>query len=303
MRLYVIPILKDRWAYYCHSTLPTTSRLTKIVDWSSQKWENLDKAEPDSWKKKLYVKGTNVMNQLDYQEWFLKSIPAKEELQQPLNEVLVHHPSLLDPSLIHQHLEALLQYRIPYHRKYMWYSAYWVPIACTFVLVPLIPNIPLAYNLFRLYSHYKALKGAEHLQHLMSSTPTAVDSSSGEKERENEAKSSIHRSIFKYTQDMELDTLFNGARLSLKLNVAKNIAFPKELEQAYQPSSEKKRNAVPSHQQLASSLAQDIDGVLNQQHIKYLVDQLDVPGLETELSRARFQILKNIATERFANNK
>lgn len=52
-------------------------------------------------------------------------------------------------------LEKLLDERKPYHRKYMFYSAYWVPVACTFAIVPVIPNIPLAYNLFRLYSHYK----------------------------------------------------------------------------------------------------------------------------------------------------
>lgn len=58
-------------------------------------------------------------------------------------------------SAIQQHLQNALENRLPYHNKYMWYSAYWVPVACTFAIVPLIPNIPLAYNLFRLYSHYK----------------------------------------------------------------------------------------------------------------------------------------------------
>lgn len=87
MRLYAIPIVKNRWAYYCHSTIPSVSRLTRAVEWSSKKWEQLDQAEADSWKKKLYTKGTNVMNQLDYQEWFLKSVPAKEDIEKPLNKV------------------------------------------------------------------------------------------------------------------------------------------------------------------------------------------------------------------------
>lgn len=62
--------------------------------------------------------------------------------------------SLLDGPAVQHHLEHLLQVKEPYHKKYMYYSAYWVPVACTFAIVPLIPNIPLAYNLFRLYSHY-----------------------------------------------------------------------------------------------------------------------------------------------------
>lgn len=87
MRLYAIPIVKNRWAYYCHSTIPSTSHLTRAVDWSSKKWELLDKAEPDTWKKKLYVKGSSIMNQLDYQEWFFKSVPGKEDVERPLDKV------------------------------------------------------------------------------------------------------------------------------------------------------------------------------------------------------------------------
>jgi hypothetical protein len=87
MRLYAIPIVKNRWAYYCHSSIPSTSRLTKAVDWSSKKWEILDKAKEDSWKKKLYIRGTNLMNQLDYQEWFFKSVPSKEDIERPLDKV------------------------------------------------------------------------------------------------------------------------------------------------------------------------------------------------------------------------
>jgi hypothetical protein len=87
MRLYAIPIVKNRWAYYCHSTIPSTSRLTKTVDWASQKWELLDKAESTSWKKKLYIRGSNLMNQLDYQEWFFKSVPGKEDIERPLDKV------------------------------------------------------------------------------------------------------------------------------------------------------------------------------------------------------------------------
>ncbi|KAL0143065.1 mitochondrial K+-H+ exchange-related-domain-containing protein [Mucor lusitanicus] len=235
MRLYAIPIVKNRWAYYCHSTIPSTSRLTKAVDWSSKKWELLDKAEPDSWKKKLYIRGSNVMNQLDYQEWFFKSVPGKEDIEKPLNQ-------------------------------YMWYSAYWVPLACTFVVVPLIPNIPLAYNLFRLYSHYKAWKGAEHLESLSS------------------------YGSLKYVNDVHLDTIFDKKQLVS----AEDIVFPSEIHEAFQKS--------PNKPDLVA-MEQDLEGVLNSNNIKQLVEELQVPGLEMELNRARLQILKAIATERFKHEK
>ncbi|KAI8335657.1 mitochondrial K+-H+ exchange-related-domain-containing protein [Choanephora cucurbitarum] len=248
MRLYAIPILKNRWAYYCHSTLPATSRLTKMVAWSNKKWEQLDKAEADSWKKKLYIRGSNIMNQLDYQEWFFKSVPSKEEIEKPLEKVWIHHPSVLDKSQLDHELKAVLKERIPYHKKYMRYSAYWVPFACTFAIVPLVPNIPLAYNLFRLYSHYKALKGAEHLETL------------------------LEYGHIEYEVDPRLNEIMEGI----------DLVHPHEL-------------IMPDADLVG---LEHIQGVLNPKDIKRLVEILDVPGLEIELSRARLQILTSIAKEK-----
>lgn len=87
MRIFAIPILRNRWAYYCHSTAPTTSQLTKAVDWSSKKWEQLGTADPSTWKRKLYDRGNHFMNQLDYQEWFLKNVPIQGEIQHPPEKV------------------------------------------------------------------------------------------------------------------------------------------------------------------------------------------------------------------------
>lgn len=47
----------------------------------------------------------------------------------------------------------------------------------------------------------------------------------------------------------------------------------------------------------------DIEGVLNIQDVHKLVKVLNVPGLESELTRARSQILKSIAHQRFGNIK
>lgn len=266
MRLYAIPIVKNRWVYYCHSSIPSTSRLTKAVDWASLKWETLDKAEPDSWKKKLYTRGSNLMNQLDYQEWFFKSVPSKEDVERPLDKVPVHHPSMLEGSLLKLELGDVLKERVPYHKKYMYYSAYWVPLSCTFVIVPLVPNIPLAYNLFRLYSHYKAFKGAEHLKAL------------------------YDYGSLEYTPNAALD----GVLANVDFVKANEIVFSEEVQQAFKESP-KKPNLI--------ALEKDMDGVLNNEDIKLLVDRLQVPGLELELNRARFQILKAIATERFKHLK
>ncbi|KAG2230140.1 mitochondrial K+-H+ exchange-related-domain-containing protein [Thamnidium elegans] len=262
MRLYAIPILKNRWAYYCHSTIPSVSRLTKAVDWSSKKWETLGKADPDTWKKKLYIRGSNIMNQLDYQEWFFKSVPGTNEIESAVEKVLIHHPTMLSNSSLDSELKALLKERVPYHKKYMYYSAYWVPITCTFVIVPLVPNIPLAYNLFRLYSHYKAYKGAEHLQ-ILSDQGSLV-----------------------YTANQAIDGVFTN----IQLNDAQEIEFPNKVKEAFEVSPTKP-NLI--------SLEGDIAGALSHDQIKQLVDRLQIPGLELELNRARFQILKQVAMERY----
>lgn len=87
MRILVVPILKNRWAYYCHSTLPSTSKLTRLVNWTSSKWENIGDADPSSWKGKLFKTGNNFMDRMDYQEWFLKGVPIKEDLEHELTKV------------------------------------------------------------------------------------------------------------------------------------------------------------------------------------------------------------------------
>lgn len=174
---------------------------------------------------------------------------------------MIHHPTLLEGSLLDVELKELLKQRVPYHRKYMFYSAYWVPVTSTFVIVPLVPNIPLAYNLFRLYSHYKAYKGAEHIQCL-----------------------SEHDKL-EFTANQAIDGVLTDSRLAH----GEDIQFPKEIEEAFKATD--KPDLV--------LLQEDIPGVLSEHHIKQLVERLQVPGLETELNRARFQILKDIATQRF----
>lgn len=54
----------------------------RAVNWSSKKWESLGTAEPDTWKRKLHDRGNNLMDQLDYQEWFLKNVPSKEDIEE-----------------------------------------------------------------------------------------------------------------------------------------------------------------------------------------------------------------------------
>ncbi|CAG8588481.1 9243_t:CDS:2, partial [Acaulospora morrowiae] len=141
--------------------------VSRATAYAAKKWEQLSHADSSSWKHKLYVNGQKLLDKMDYEEYFLKGVPLKKEINDASSKVPLLYPSkTVKPEKVTETLERLLKSRIPYHRKYMIYSGLLLPLSASFTIVPLVPNIPLFYNLFRFYSHYKAFKGAQHLQHI-----------------------------------------------------------------------------------------------------------------------------------------
>ncbi|KAF9181670.1 hypothetical protein BGZ51_005267 [Haplosporangium sp. Z 767] len=113
-------------------------------------------------KRKLYVAGTRILEKIEYQETFFKAVPSKEDVA-ITTVVPFMYPSALKEAQVQAEFRTIISQRIPYHRKYMIYSALWVPITSLFTVVPLVPNIPFFYNAFRLWSHWKAYNGAKCL--------------------------------------------------------------------------------------------------------------------------------------------
>ncbi|KAF0396200.1 mitochondrial hydrogen/potassium transport system protein [Gigaspora margarita] len=169
MKIFAIPILRNHFTYYtfyCHGKPKVAPYLSKITDLATKKWDQLYHADKNSWKGKLYSTGLQLLDKIDHQEYFLKSIPLKEDEEKDislnenvdvknniqLNEKKVNYETedrnyvpLLYPSKVVNSeqimttLEQMLVQRLPYHRKYMIYSAF----------------------------HYKAFKGAQHLQFII----------------------------------------------------------------------------------------------------------------------------------------
>ncbi|KAF9413153.1 hypothetical protein BGZ94_000823, partial [Podila epigama] len=152
---------------HCHSTLvPSgTSYLNRATNFAAKKWEELDKAPAGSMKKKLHGAGSKVLEKIEHQEVFLKGVPSKTDMGDSSNMVPFMYPSALREAKVREELAAFVGHRVPYHRKYMIFSALWVPVTALFTIVPLVPNIPFFYNAFRLWSHWKAYNGAKHLDH------------------------------------------------------------------------------------------------------------------------------------------
>ncbi|KAI8319963.1 hypothetical protein GQ54DRAFT_12457 [Martensiomyces pterosporus] len=166
MRIFVIPITRTHWALHCHPTNVTPTRLTRWAVLASEKWSKWSVYPRETWRGKVYSYGERLMDKIDFKEYFLKEIPTKEE-GALISKVDVVAPGFVSESEIIAELRILAKKQDPYHSKWLKICCYLVPVSSLFTLVPVMPNFPLFYNLFRVYSHYKARHGARYLAHLL----------------------------------------------------------------------------------------------------------------------------------------
>ncbi|KAJ2730031.1 hypothetical protein IW152_005404 [Coemansia sp. BCRC 34962] len=187
MRIFVIPITRTRWALHCHPANITPTRLTKWASVASEKWNKWSAYPRTTWRGKIYAYGETLMDKIDFKEYFLKEIPSKDE-GALVSKADIIAPSFVAKTEVLKELDLLMKTQVPYHSKWMKISCYLLPVTSLFTLVPVIPNFPLFYNLFRVYSHYKARHGAKHLAHLLESQ------------------------AFEIVQDSELSRWYDGTR-------------------------------------------------------------------------------------------
>ncbi|KAJ1736099.1 hypothetical protein LPJ61_000148 [Coemansia biformis] len=166
MRVYVIPITRRQWALHCNPVNAVPTRMTRWALKASGKWNQWAAYPRESWRGRIYTYGESLMDRIDFKEYFLKEIPTKSE-GHLVTKVDIVAPALLGKSEIVSELRALVQRQEPYHGRWMKYCCYLLPLTSLFTVVPVIPNFPFFYNLFRVYSHYKARHGAQHLLHVL----------------------------------------------------------------------------------------------------------------------------------------
>ena len=92
-----------------------------------------------------------------------------------------------------------------------------------------------------------------------------------------------------YAESPELDQLLNTHEFS----TTDEIQLPSEIQDMF------KQDTKPNLQLL---LQCDIPGVIGLQEITNLSHHFESPGMEVELKRARYQMLADIARERFASS-
>ncbi|PFH49975.1 hypothetical protein AMATHDRAFT_146422 [Amanita thiersii Skay4041] len=163
-----------------------------VVRWASAKaaetWAGFGKQEK-GWKvcRSLYQTGERLVDRMDFEELALKSIDPSlgprvtvatgsgkrvrgeggEEKGTRGQIPLVYPPSISSGSETLRELRALVSYRLPKHRKgfYLWMMV--APFTAPFMIVPVIPNIPFFFCVWRSWSHYRAYKASQYIDTLL----------------------------------------------------------------------------------------------------------------------------------------
>lgn len=167
--LTYIPKSVHPFCFYCKiddaKLIMEQQRLEKesrVHRWSSkmaQMWHKWGQADQKTWKHRTWAFGMRVLNQISWEEWFLKSIPAHLTLG---SRVTLYYPANHQPELVSKSLAELLEDRVPYHQKRFRRTLWLLPLTGIIAIVG--PNFPLFINLFRVWSHYKAANGGRWLQ-------------------------------------------------------------------------------------------------------------------------------------------
>ncbi|KAI5359041.1 hypothetical protein Slin14017_G099430 [Septoria linicola] len=176
MRLFLLPVSTRRTLIYCErvqeavtGTKPPLQE--RIITKAATTWAGWEKAEK-GWQKQTTVYANKLFRRIPFEEWGLKTIPPAtkqrlEDVDQGNLQVECLYPgAFLNGSKVPEILKRLATERQSLHRKRIWQSIALMPVVAPFALVPVIPNLPFFYLVWRAWSHYKALYGGKLLEHL-----------------------------------------------------------------------------------------------------------------------------------------
>ncbi|KAH9871182.1 hypothetical protein J1614_006758 [Plenodomus biglobosus] len=272
MRLFLLPISTRRSLIYCqrNSSKPPADRsyydkLTTKADETWAAWEKDTKAI-GNWKHKVTFYGNQALKRIPYEEWGLKTIPAltaqrKQDIVDGKTKYEVLFPGrYLPEARVTGILEKLAKDRQALHRRRLIWSVVIMPFTAPFMLVPVIPNLPFFYVLYRAWSHWKALSGSKHLEFL------------------------LKHGLPKPSANWNLDEVYTAG-----------LMYPtRALSRAAPRPTQQQADQVASvvHKQ-TNNESEDVM-VLQRWNGKLIAEQFQLPDMEVEIERAVEQVEKSI---------
>ncbi|KAK2595319.1 hypothetical protein QQS21_006975 [Conoideocrella luteorostrata] len=218
MRLYLLPLSTRRTFLYAQRLHITTTRtdasyIDRGAAWAARKWSQWEKQE-SGWQKKVVEYGNHAFRRIPYEEWGLKSVPAlssrrrKEEIEGAEQVEVVFPRGVLgsgeqDERVIDT-VRRLGVEREGLHRRRLMWCFVGMPITAPFALVPVIPNLPFFYLVYRAWSHWRAISGGKHIQWL------------------------VEKKLLKPTPSPILDALYSQAAVKAKLQRQQPSGVDKE---------------------------------------------------------------------------
>ncbi|UKZ60270.1 uncharacterized protein TrAtP1_001552 [Trichoderma atroviride] len=199
MRLYLLPVSTRRTLLYASrfvnpaspssastsASAPTSSSssssssatssasyIDRGADFAARKWAQWEKMER-GWQRKVVDYGNQAFRRIPFQEWGLKSVPPlsarrrDDELRGRDKVELVFPPAAIPEHKAEGVLRTLATERQALHRQRLLWCFVGMPVTAPLGLVPVIPNIPFFYLVYRAWSHWRAINGGKHVQWLI----------------------------------------------------------------------------------------------------------------------------------------
>ncbi|KJZ79809.1 hypothetical protein HIM_00523 [Hirsutella minnesotensis 3608] len=177
MRLFLLPVSTRRTLLYAQKLNGSAagadrSLVDKSVTWAAKKWTQWERKE-SGWQRKVVDYGNHAFRRIPYEEWGLKSVPPLSPRRRNDERAGRDTVELVFPGKAFSAQKAkevamtLATERMGLHRQKMMWCLAGMPLTIPFALIPIIPNLPFFYLVYRFWSHWRARAGGRHVQWLV----------------------------------------------------------------------------------------------------------------------------------------
>ncbi|KAF9646219.1 hypothetical protein BDM02DRAFT_3100221 [Thelephora ganbajun] len=143
------------------------SLISRATDKVASIWANWGKAKPGTWRIKVFNYGERLVDRLDFEELALKSLDPSlgPKITSPRTIPLLYPQHVITSPLLN--LQTLVDKRAPRHKRGAWFWLLVSPLTAPFMLIPIIPNLPFFFCIWRSWHHFRAYKASQYLQDLL----------------------------------------------------------------------------------------------------------------------------------------